>query len=46
MRPRSIAKEIEVQTSAIVGRIVERCLDLVVDGTDPSICGSHVDVGP
>ena len=38
------AKEIEAQTSAIVGRIVERCLDPLVEGTDPSICGSHVDV--
>ena len=37
-------KEIEAQTSAIVDRIVERCLDPLVEGTDPSIRGSHVDV--
>ena len=37
-------KEIEAQTSAIVGRIVERCLDPLVEGTDPSIRRSHVDV--
>ena len=37
-------KEIEAQTSAIVGRIVERCLDPLVEGTDPSIRGSHIDV--
>ena len=38
------AKEIEAQTSAIVGRIVERCLDPLVEGTDPSIRVSQVDV--
>ena len=38
------AKEIEAQTSAIVGQIVERCLDPLVEGTDPSIRGSHVEV--
>ena len=37
-------KEIEAQTSAIVGRTVERCLDPLVEGTDPSIRGSHIDV--
>ena len=35
-------KEIEAQTSAIVGRIVQRCLDPLVEGTDPSIRGSHI----
>ena len=37
-------KEIEAQTSAIVDRIVERCLDPLVEDTDPSIRGSHIDV--
>ena len=37
-------KEIEAQTSTIVGRVVERCLDPLVEGTDPSIRGSHVDL--
>ena len=37
-------KEIEAQTSTIVGRIVERCLDPLVEATDPSIRGSHVDL--
>ena len=37
-------KEIKAQTSAIVGRIVERCLDPLVKGIDPSICRSHVDL--
>ena len=38
------AKKIEAQTSAIVGQIVEQCLDPLVEGTDPSIRESHVDV--
>ena len=38
------AKEIEAQTSAIIGQIVEQCLDPLVEGTNPSIRGSHVDV--
>ena len=38
------AKEIEAQTSTIVGQIVERCLDPLIEGTYPSIRGSHVDV--
>ena len=37
-------KEIKAQTSAIIGRIVKRCLDPLVEGTDPSIRGSHIDV--
>ena len=37
-------KEIEAQTSAIVGRIVEQCLDPLVEDTDPSIRKIHVDV--
>ena len=36
-------KEIEAQTSAIVGRIVKRCLDPLVECTNPSIRGSHID---
>ena len=39
-----MAKEIEAQTSAIVGQIVERCLDPLVEGTYLSIRGSDVDV--
>ena len=39
-----MAKEIEAQTLAIVGQIVERCLDPLVESTNPSTCGSHVDV--
>ena len=39
-----MAKEIEAQTSAIVGQIVERCLDPLVEVTDLSIRRSHIDV--
>ena len=33
-------KEIEAQTSTIIGQIVEQCLDPLVEGTDPSSVGA------
>ena len=36
--------EIEAQTSTIVGRIMERCLNPLVEGTNLSLRESHVDV--
>ena len=35
-------KEIKVHTSAIVDRIVKRCLDHLVEGTNPSIRESQL----
>ena len=39
-----ILRVFKAQTLAIVGQIVEQCLDPLVEGIDPSFCRSDVDV--